>query len=82
MFGSTLWTGSVPSGGKEVSIEGAAGKGIVHKEGMLVPGNDGKVSAEFEIEIYCWKLISRDFVSFFFSSPMSSSSAWAGSTCR
>ncbi len=45
MFGSTLWTGPVPpSGGKEVSIEGAAGKGIVHKEGMLVPGNDGKVS--------------------------------------
>ena len=42
MFGSSMHTGAVPKG-TEVPIEGCSKPAIVHKNGMLIFGNDGKM---------------------------------------
>ncbi len=42
MFGSSMYTGSVPEG-TPLEIEGCSKPGIVHKDGLLLFGNDGKM---------------------------------------
>ena len=41
VFGSKIWHGSKPTGA-EVSIEGSPAPGIVHSEGLLISGSDGR----------------------------------------
>ena len=41
VFGSKMWHGAKPKGA-EVSIEGSAAPGIVHSEGLLISGSDGR----------------------------------------
>lgn len=41
VFGSKMWTGRKPEG-REVQIEGASASGLVHGEGLLMTGSDGK----------------------------------------
>ncbi len=40
VYGSKLWSGDLPSG-SEVQLEGGL-SGLVHSDGLLLPGNDGK----------------------------------------
>ncbi|XP_076047759.1 cytosolic 10-formyltetrahydrofolate dehydrogenase isoform X2 [Oratosquilla oratoria] len=42
LFGSKCFTGSAPSG-TEVSIEGLSTPAIVHKDGLVIKGSDGKM---------------------------------------
>ena len=42
LFGSRMWTRMVPRG-TEIAIEGASRPAIVHKNGMVLFGNDGKM---------------------------------------
>ena len=41
VFGSKMWHGAKPKGA-EVSVEGAAAPGVVHGEGLLIAGADGR----------------------------------------
>lgn len=41
LFSSKLWTEAVPSG-LEVEVEGSPTKAIVHKDGIIFFGSDGK----------------------------------------
>ncbi len=40
IYGSKLWSGDLPSG-SEVQLEGGL-TGLVHSDGLLLPGNDEK----------------------------------------
>ena len=43
LFGSKMWTESeLPKSDIEVDIEGGDIKGVVHENGLLIPGSDGK----------------------------------------
>ena len=41
VFGSKMWHGAKPKG-TEVIIDGSAAPGIVHSEGLLISGSDGR----------------------------------------
>lgn len=41
LFGSKLFSGAVGEG-REVEIEGLSSPGIIHKDGLLLTGTDGK----------------------------------------
>ena len=41
VFGSKMWHGAKPRG-TEVAIEGATAPGVVHSEGLLISGSDGR----------------------------------------
>ena len=57
MYGSKLWTGGVPSG-TEVEIGGMSKKAVVHKDGLLVFGNDGKAVNVKQLQFDSGKMIS------------------------
>ncbi len=44
VFGSKVWSGSAPPDAREVSIDGASGPGLVHPDGLLIPGSDGRAA--------------------------------------
>lgn len=57
LYGSKLWTGGIPSG-SEVEIEGMSKKAVVHKDGLLVFGNDGKATNVKQLQFDSGKMIS------------------------
>ena len=42
LFGSHLWTRSVIPRGQDVDVSGMTRRGIVHRDGLCLFGNDGK----------------------------------------
>jgi len=42
VFGSTLWGGKPPRRCRQVSVEGQTAPGLVHKDGLLLTGTDGR----------------------------------------
>ena len=46
-FGSSLTPGDTPPDGAPVSIEGLDKPAVVHKGGMTLTGNDGKMVSDF-----------------------------------
>jgi len=57
MYGSKLWTGGIPSG-SEVEIGGMSKKAVVHKDGLLIFGNDGKAVNVKSLQFDSGKMIS------------------------
>jgi len=57
LYGSKLWTGGIPSG-TEVEIAGMSKKALVHKDGLLVFGNDGKATNVKQLQFDSGKMIS------------------------
>ncbi|ESP04553.1 hypothetical protein LOTGIDRAFT_237306 [Lottia gigantea] len=56
LFGSKLWTRMKPRG-TEIDIEGAPQKAIVHKKGLVLFGNDGKMVNVSQLQFENGKMI-------------------------
>ena len=55
LYGSKMWTGGVPKG-TEVTIEGASKPGVVHGDGMLLYGNDGKMVTKASLNSFLYEI--------------------------
>ncbi|XP_050412601.1 cytosolic 10-formyltetrahydrofolate dehydrogenase isoform X2 [Patella vulgata] len=56
LFGSKLWTRMKPRG-TEITIEGSSQKPIVHKKGLILFGNDGKMVNVSQLQYASGKMI-------------------------
>ena len=57
VYGSKLWKGPFPRG-KKVVLEGASGEAVVHSDGLLIPGSDGKGVSVKQLQFEDGKMIS------------------------
>ncbi|XP_069142725.1 cytosolic 10-formyltetrahydrofolate dehydrogenase-like isoform X1 [Argopecten irradians] len=59
LFGSRLWNRMEPYGNK-VNVQGAAQQGVVHKNGLVLYGNDGKMVNVTQIQYENGKMIQAN----------------------
>jgi len=56
-YGSKLWNKPLPKKGVEVALPGMSRSGLVHKDGMLLFGNDGKAANIQQVQFESGKMI-------------------------